>query len=381
MNKEASTAGDHNWELVPTDPALETLAVQNSGKVTVGRQEGCDLVIPDPYISRQHASLEVRDGCLYLRDLDSTQGIFVNDEKTSERQLQHGDEVRLEQYSFKVHQLDFNEPDVSVVDDGATVIRKAPDLAEAGTMFQEQPAATEPDATGPARAPAGSGPDIAKSPVPDADAGRPAEAQPSSSPPEPSPPAMEAEKDKDDSQSASTPGKGNWWENQGEGPKGTQMFQAGDFQLPDPAAPRADIVADGPMLVGLTKPIEGQEFRLQDGNYILGRGDAADIRIADDTVSDKHAQIVGDGVSWQVVNLISANGTFVNGKNVRTAVLVPGDVVRMGGIELQFVDSEISGRSSKGPGGILSSKWFMPVLLLVAAIVAGLAGLSFFGFI
>ena len=48
-------------------------------KFVVGRAEGSDLVLDDPKISGQHASLEaLSDGRAVLRDLGSTNGTFVN---------------------------------------------------------------------------------------------------------------------------------------------------------------------------------------------------------------------------------------------------------------------------------------------------------------
>ncbi len=62
--------------------------------VTIGR-EGCDVVLPDPEVSRRHAALRVTDGRLVVEDLGSTNGTFVNGEQiTGPRELELGDEVR-----------------------------------------------------------------------------------------------------------------------------------------------------------------------------------------------------------------------------------------------------------------------------------------------
>ncbi len=64
------------------------------GRLTVGRQADCDLVIPDPLVSRRHAELAVRDGVLYLQDLGSANGTIVNGESVaSEQVLEDGDVV------------------------------------------------------------------------------------------------------------------------------------------------------------------------------------------------------------------------------------------------------------------------------------------------
>lgn len=47
----------------------------------VGRAEACDLRFDDPYLSRVHAKLEVRSGRVLIRDLGSSGGTWVNDER------------------------------------------------------------------------------------------------------------------------------------------------------------------------------------------------------------------------------------------------------------------------------------------------------------
>src|SRR5216684_173917 len=48
----------------------------------IGRQKGCDVVIPDdlvsPSISREHAIITANGGAFSLRDFNSSNGTFVN---------------------------------------------------------------------------------------------------------------------------------------------------------------------------------------------------------------------------------------------------------------------------------------------------------------
>ena len=49
--------------------------------LTIGR-EGCDVVLPDPEVSRRHAVMRVLDsGDVAIEDLGSTNGTWVNDER------------------------------------------------------------------------------------------------------------------------------------------------------------------------------------------------------------------------------------------------------------------------------------------------------------
>lgn len=52
-----------------------------NGKISIGRAPGNQIVIPDPFVSGWHAQIEQKGGELYLVDLDSTNGTFVNGKK------------------------------------------------------------------------------------------------------------------------------------------------------------------------------------------------------------------------------------------------------------------------------------------------------------
>ena len=60
----------------------------------IGRKKG-DLLLPDPQVSGVHARILFRDGAFVLQDLNSTNGVYVNEEKVGERELQDNDVVFL----------------------------------------------------------------------------------------------------------------------------------------------------------------------------------------------------------------------------------------------------------------------------------------------
>jgi predicted component of type VI protein secretion system len=61
---------------------------------TIGR-EGCDIVLPDPDVSRRHAVIRTLDSGLAIEDLGSTNGTYVNDQRLKGiAELQQGDRVR-----------------------------------------------------------------------------------------------------------------------------------------------------------------------------------------------------------------------------------------------------------------------------------------------
>ena len=81
---------------------------------------------------------------------------------------------------------------------------------------------------------------------------------------------------------------------------------------------------------------DGQNFRLEPGSTIIGRGEQATLRLADVGASRQHARVEYDGNRAVLTDLGSANGSMVNGRRVDTAVLNPGDEIMIGTTRLSF---------------------------------------------
>jgi pSer/pThr/pTyr-binding forkhead associated (FHA) protein len=61
---------------------------------TVGRATGADFIVDAPLVSRVHCRLTVApDGTLEVRDLESTNGTFVNGERIEKARLTSGDRL------------------------------------------------------------------------------------------------------------------------------------------------------------------------------------------------------------------------------------------------------------------------------------------------
>jgi len=62
----------------------------------IGRDPQCHLRPASAVISKRHCALLVRDGKIFLRDFDSTNGTFVNDEPVKgEVEVQHDDRLKV----------------------------------------------------------------------------------------------------------------------------------------------------------------------------------------------------------------------------------------------------------------------------------------------
>jgi pSer/pThr/pTyr-binding forkhead associated (FHA) protein len=70
----------------------------------IGRDPQCQLRPASQSISKRHCALLVRGGKVFLRDLDSTNGTFVNEQPVKgEVELHHGDKMKLGPLLFGVH--------------------------------------------------------------------------------------------------------------------------------------------------------------------------------------------------------------------------------------------------------------------------------------
>ena len=74
----------------------------DAGPTTIGRSSGCEVVLADAHVSRQHARLEVRGGVVVLTDLGSTNGTRVNGHRVREVVLGVGDRIEVGQTAIRV---------------------------------------------------------------------------------------------------------------------------------------------------------------------------------------------------------------------------------------------------------------------------------------
>jgi hypothetical protein len=73
------------------------------GELTVGRAPGCGVRLDDGFASKLHARVFSRDGQLWVEDLGSTNGTFVNSQRiSSPTRLSRGDRLRIGQTVLEV---------------------------------------------------------------------------------------------------------------------------------------------------------------------------------------------------------------------------------------------------------------------------------------
>lgn len=69
----------------------------------------------------------------------------------------------------------------------------------------------------------------------------------------------------------------------------------------------------------------------------IGRGLTSDVRIEEQRVSRSHAILVRHGHATRLLDNRSANGTFVNGRQIIAANIADGDVIRLGPVVMTYV--------------------------------------------
>lgn len=127
------------------------------------------------------------------------------------------------------------------------------------------------------------------------------------------------------------------------GPQGTRLFSAEELrQFAREAAPvllgRASAAA--PVLEGANGAVLGRRLSLRAGRQTIGRRADNDIVLHDLSVSASHAWIMNQQGHYVIMNTLSTNGTFVNGKRIHEATLRHGDRVRFGQVEFTFLTRE-----------------------------------------
>jgi pSer/pThr/pTyr-binding forkhead associated (FHA) protein len=106
-----------------------------------------------------------------------------------------------------------------------------------------------------------------------------------------------------------------------------QCADSGIHQLPSGSA----------LLVITRGPNAGSRFVLDQAVMSAGRHPNSDIFCDDNTVSRRHTEFRRQNHEFQVVDVGSLNGTYVNREPVRSTVLANGDEIQIGKFRLLFL--------------------------------------------
>ncbi|MDB6057132.1 MAG: hypothetical protein JWO95_976 [Verrucomicrobiales bacterium] len=103
-------------------------------------------------------------------------------------------------------------------------------------------------------------------------------------------------------------------------------------------------------LVVLSESLAGKTHELTVDTTTVGRVEDNAFQIEEASVSSHHAEIIRRGNDVVIKDLNSTNGTFINGQQITgEGVLKPGQILRLGQIELRLEDGSAASASSSKP--------------------------------
>lgn len=71
-------------------------------RLLVGRRESCDIVLRFSNISAHHCQLNINGGYWYVRDMESRNGIKINNIRVTEKRLDPGDILHVAKHRYEV---------------------------------------------------------------------------------------------------------------------------------------------------------------------------------------------------------------------------------------------------------------------------------------
>lgn len=121
MYKDVKGGGRRRQSSAKKNYGIEVLSVgENSnleegsilllnGVITIGRKEGNTIRLTEPYASGNHAKIVVKNNEILIEDLNSTNGVFINEEKVNGySKIRANDKIRIGSAIFKVIRAEKN---------------------------------------------------------------------------------------------------------------------------------------------------------------------------------------------------------------------------------------------------------------------------------
>ncbi|MBU3914348.1 GGDEF domain-containing protein [bacterium] len=84
----------------------QKLTLEPKMSYTIGRNADCSVVFPNKEVSRNHAVLEWQNQFFIIRDLNSTNGTFVDSKKIEKQRLYDGNKIRIGEYFLEFRAID-----------------------------------------------------------------------------------------------------------------------------------------------------------------------------------------------------------------------------------------------------------------------------------
>lgn len=106
------------WILETDDSSTEgmTFRLPPGTVKTIGRSTGAEFIVEAPLVSRLHCQITATGTSLQVKDLDSTNGTFVNDKPVARHSLHEGDVVIIGKHALRFTHADGGQPDEPTAD-------------------------------------------------------------------------------------------------------------------------------------------------------------------------------------------------------------------------------------------------------------------------
>jgi pSer/pThr/pTyr-binding forkhead associated (FHA) protein len=91
-----------------------------------------------------------------------------------------------------------------------------------------------------------------------------------------------------------------------------------------------------PKLVVLSEGLTGRSHELKIEKTTIGRLEDNAFQIAEQSVSSHHCEVLLKGNDVVVKDLNSTNGTYINGEKISEKPLKPGQILRLGSVEVRL---------------------------------------------
>jgi pSer/pThr/pTyr-binding forkhead associated (FHA) protein len=86
------------------DPA--TFRLPPGSVKTIGRSTGAEFMLDAPLVSRLHCQLSATHDAIQVKDLDSTNGTFVNGKRVTSAALRAGDVLKVGRVDLRISKTD-----------------------------------------------------------------------------------------------------------------------------------------------------------------------------------------------------------------------------------------------------------------------------------
>ena len=84
--------------------------------IYIGRSDECEIAIPDPEVSRQHAKVTLHNAGIWVQDAGSRNGVFINEKRVVRpTELKPGAKLTVGDHEFTLELTEVDEDDPSVI--------------------------------------------------------------------------------------------------------------------------------------------------------------------------------------------------------------------------------------------------------------------------